>query len=78
MSVSLYGALLDKCEPSSPEYAVLMKGIIVHRRENGHYKRWIQIACEVDEANVLFTTATQLYPDAAAPIAYAISKACDS
>jgi hypothetical protein len=77
MSVSLYGALLDKCDPSSSEYDVLMKGIIVHRRENGHYKRSMQIACEIDQANALFTTATRLCPDAAASIAYAISKARD-
>jgi hypothetical protein len=54
-----------------------MKGIIVHRRENGHYKRMMEIACDIDDAKVLFASATRLCPDAASAIAYAITKASD-
>ena len=69
-----YDVLLDNVDRSSRAHAILRNGCI-ERQQNGdeHVERTMKILCDVEEARLLLGLAKQLCPDAAAPIARAIT-----
>jgi hypothetical protein len=78
MSLDHYDRFLEKCDASCREYEILKNGLIVRRPKDGVYERIMEIACEIEEAKILFSCSTRLYPDAAGAIAKAIARARDS
>ena len=73
MSLPTYDGLMNKCDQSSREYAVLKNGLIVRRPRGDHFERIIKISCDLDDANRLLASATKIYPDAVADISKGIA-----
>jgi hypothetical protein len=71
----IYDGFLDKLEQSLQEYELLRNGVIIRCPKNDHYDRIVEIACDKNDAAVLYGTAMRLYPQAATVIANCIRKA---
>jgi hypothetical protein len=78
MPLPRYDAFLDKCDPSSLDYAILKGGLIVRRPKEDHFERIMEIHCVVQEAKELLMLAKQIYPDAVPDIEKAIAAPRDS
>jgi hypothetical protein len=70
-----YDGLLQTCEESSPEYAILKNGIVARPQEDGLDRRKVVIWCEVNQAARLLAAAERLDPVVAAKIAKEIELA---
>jgi hypothetical protein len=64
-----YDGLLQTCEVSSPEYAILKNGLVTHPQEDGLDRQKIVIWCEIGQAARLLAVAEKFDPTAAAQIA---------
>ena len=70
-----YDGLLETCEESSPEYAILKNGIVARPQEDGLDRRKVVIWCEVGQAARLLAAAERFDPLVAAQIAKEIELA---
>ncbi len=59
-----YDQLRNNCDPSSPEFRLLINGCIDTRAERGHIIPIIQILCEKDQAVRLLNMAASVRPHA--------------
>jgi hypothetical protein len=59
-----YDQLRNKCDPSSPEFILLINGCIEARAESAHIMAIVQMLCEKEQAIRLLDLATSLCPDA--------------
>jgi len=75
MTPEQYDGLLVHCGRSSPEYAILKNGLVIHQEDEGRDRRMISIMCEIAEAATLYTVATTLNPAIAIAIAKDIALA---
>ena len=75
MTPEHYDGLLETCEESSPEYAILKNGIVAHPQEDGLERRKVVIWCEVSQAARLLAVAERFDPIVAAKIAKEIELA---
>ena len=73
MTLPVYDGLIDKCDQSSREYAVLKNGVIVCRPKDDRFERIVEIDCDSGDANRLLALATKIYPDAVADISKGIA-----
>jgi hypothetical protein len=78
MPFPVYDGFIDKCDESSPEYAILKNGLIVRRPKEDHFERIMEIRCDTEEADTLSALASKVYPDAVEYIARAIMAAMKS
>jgi hypothetical protein len=46
----------------SGEFVILMRGVIVEHSRDGNVERIMEIRCELEEAKMLPTLATKVYP----------------
>ena len=72
MTPEHYDGILEKISQDSGVYGVLKNGVVDHRSEEGVDVRVILIVCDVPEAETLFNTAKELWPDAAFEIGNSI------
>jgi hypothetical protein len=70
-----YDGLLQTCELSSPEYAILKNGVVTRPQEDELDRRKIAIWCDVGQAARLLAAAERFDPTAAAQIAKEIELA---
>jgi hypothetical protein len=66
MTPEQYDGLLVQCGASSPEYAILKNGLVIHQEDEGRSHRMIAIMCELAEAAQLYAAAGFNPPIAAA------------
>jgi hypothetical protein len=79
MLLPAYDALIEQCDQSSHEYAVLKNGLILRRRtKDHHFERFIKIECSIEDAEKLLLLAIKVCPDIVADIARAITTALKS
>ena len=78
MPLPVYDGFIDRCDESSPEYAILKNGLIVHRPQGDHFERILKINCDIDDADKLLLLASKVYPEAVEYIARAIMAALRS
>jgi hypothetical protein len=64
-----YDGLLETCDVSSPEYAILKNGVVARPQEDELDRRKIVIWCDVGQAARLLAAAERFDPVAAAQIA---------
>jgi len=67
-----YNNLVQRCDPSRPEYEMLKNGLIIRDREQ---RTAVELLCDIDEATLLLDLARQMYPDAAVHVQERISRA---
>jgi hypothetical protein len=67
--------LLVQCGASSPEYAILKNGLVIHQEDEGRSHRMIAITCEIAEAAQLYAAATRFNPTIVTAIAKDIALA---
>jgi hypothetical protein len=78
MPLPVYDGFIDKCDQSSPEYAILKNGLIVRRPKEDHFERIMEIRCNTEEADTLSVLASKVYPEAVQYIARAVMAALES
>ena len=76
--VDHYESFVAQCDPWSHHHAILKKGIIVSRPQQGHFERFTKIRCTVHEAKGLLDRAEHIYPQVAPHIKNAIAAARNS
>jgi hypothetical protein len=72
MSLPAYDGFIEQCQESSREYAVLKNGVIVRRKKDGHFQRFVKIQCTHEDAEKLLLLAVKTCPDIVADIAKGI------
>ena len=70
MPIDLYNSLLKECEPSRPEYAVMVNGAIMRKGD----QQTAQFLCDLEQAKNLLDFARQVHPAAAPPIEESIRR----
>jgi hypothetical protein len=78
MPLRTYDGLVDNCDQSSREYAILKNGLIIRRPKGDHFERIMEIRCEMEEAEKLLALASTVYPEAVEYIVTAIKAALKS
>ena len=78
MPLRTYDGLVDNCDQSSREYAILKNGLIIRRPKGDHFERIMEIRCEMEEADKLLALASKVYPEAVEYIVTAINAALKS
>jgi hypothetical protein len=73
MPLPMYDNFVEKCDPSSREYAPLKNSVIVRRKKDDHCERVLEITCDLDDARRLLVVARQHDPDAVLIIERAIA-----
>jgi hypothetical protein len=73
MSLPNYDHFVDRCDPSSRDYAVLKNGLIVRRQKEDHFERIVEVYCSLPEAKGLLDLAKRAYPGAVPAIEKAIA-----
>jgi hypothetical protein len=66
-----YNNLVQRCDPSRPEYEMLKNGLIIRDREQ---RTAVELLCELDEATLLLDLASQIYPKAAVHVQESIRR----
>jgi hypothetical protein len=74
MPLLVYDGLIDQCNRSSREYAILKNGLIIRRPKGDHFERIVEIRCDMDDADKLFLLASKVYPEALEDIIKAIAR----
>ena len=64
MPIDRYNSFLKQCEPSRPEYGVMLNGVIKREREQAT----VEILCDLGQAEKLLDLARQIHPAAAPSI----------
>jgi hypothetical protein len=75
MLLPAYDRFVEKCEETSREYEVVKNGLILRRKKNGQFERFVKIECTVEDAEKLLLLAIKTYPDIVADIARGITTA---
>ena len=78
MLLPAYDGFVEKCEEGSRENAVLKNGLILRRKKDGHFERFVKIECTVEDAEKLLLLAIKTRPDIVAEIARGITTALKS
>lgn len=78
MSLQHYDRFLFRCDPGSPEHALLKNGVIVRWPKEDHFERIVEVDCTVKETTALLNLAKQLYPAVVPDIEKAIAAPRDS
>jgi hypothetical protein len=79
MLLPAYDGLIEQCDESSREYAVLKNGLILRRQtKDHHFERFVKIECSFEDAEKLLLLAIKVYPDIVADIARALTTALKS
>ncbi len=78
MSLLVYDCLIDRCNETSREFAILNNGVIIRRYKEDHFERILEIRCDISDADRLLYLATTAYPEAVEEIAKAITAARNS
>jgi hypothetical protein len=78
MLLPAYDGLIEQCDESSREYAVLKNGLIFRRKKEDHFERFVKIECTIEDAEKLLLLAIKVCPDIVADIARAITTALKS
>lgn len=78
MLLPAYDRFVEKCEETSREYAVLKNGLIFRRKKDGHFERFVKIACTLEDAEKLLLLGIKTCPDIVADIAKGITTALKS
>lgn len=68
LPISAYNALLGRCLRSSREYALLRNGVVRIGDKEQQRSGIVQILCEPEEAQLIFTLAANFYPLAVSQI----------
>ena len=75
MPFEIYDRVLESSKASVPVYVVLLRAFVVPSSVEGHSERLVQISCDADIAQQLFTVASKACPDAVPLIEKAIASA---
>jgi hypothetical protein len=74
-----YDALIEQCDQSSREYALLKNGLIFRRpTKNNQFERFVKIECSIEDAEKLLLLVVKVCPDIVPDIAKAITTALKS
>ena len=63
MPLTTYDCMMEGCAQSSPEFRLLVGGLIERRPKQDHFERFIQIFCEDRQAQILLNLARQVCPE---------------
>ena len=63
MPLTTYDCMMEGCTQSSPEFRLLVGGLIERRPKQNHFERFIQIFCEDRQAQILLNLARVGYID---------------
>jgi len=75
MSLPVYDAFIEKCDPASREYSILKNGVILRSSDGDHPARTMKILCTMEDADKLLFSASGVCPEAVEDIARAIADA---
>jgi hypothetical protein len=73
-----YDGFIAQCEETSREYAILKNGLIFRRKKEGHFDRFVKIACTHEDAEKLLILAVKTCPEVVGDIARGITTALKS
>lgn len=68
MPLTTYDCMMEGCAQSSPEFRLLVGGLIERRPKQDHFERFIQIFCEDRQAQILLNLARQVCPEVVSTI----------
>jgi hypothetical protein len=77
ISLDHYDRFLALCDPASRECEVLKNGLVVRRSKEGRYERVVEIASEMQDAQLLLALVHKVCPAVVPAIVKAISTARD-